>query len=68
MRGHAHFGRKSQTFGGHVSHTIGLIAPKFQMWCYGFQNNNEHVYQVSLKSETVGFNPFGDLTHNDPLT
>ena len=24
------------------------------------------VYQVSLKSETVGFNSLGDLTQNDP--
>ncbi len=27
---------------------------------------SEHVYQVSLKSETVGFNSLGDLTQNDP--
>ena len=27
----------------------------------------QHVYQVSLKSETAGFNPLGDLTQNDPL-
>ena len=26
----------------------------------------QHVYQVSLKSETVGFNSLGDLTQNDP--
>ena len=28
----------------------------------------QHVYQVSLKSETVGFNSLGDLTQNDPPT
>ena len=28
--------------------------------------NNMYVYQVSLKSETVGFNSLGDLTQNDP--
>ena len=27
----------------------------------------QHVYQVSLKSETVGFNSLGDLTQNDPI-
>ena len=27
----------------------------------------EHVYHVSLKSETVGFNSLGDLTQNDPV-
>ena len=26
----------------------------------------QHVYQVSLTSETVGFNSLGDLTQNDP--
>ena len=26
----------------------------------------QHVYQVSLKSEMVGFNSLGDLTQNDP--
>ena len=25
------------------------------------------MYQISLKSESVGFNPLGDLTRNDPL-
>ena len=29
---------------------------------------NQHVCQVSLKSETVGFNSLGDLTQNDPLS
>ena len=28
----------------------------------------QHVYQVSLKSEMVGFNSLGDLTQNDPHT
>ena len=26
----------------------------------------QHIYQVSLKSDTVGFNSLGDLTQNDP--
>ena len=29
---------------------------------------NQHVCQVSLKSETVGFNSLGDLTQNDPMS
>ena len=35
----AHFCRKSQSLGGHISHITGPIGLKFWIWCCGFPNN-----------------------------
>ena len=51
----ARFCRNSQSLGGHISHTTGPIGLKFWIWCCGFPNNVTCTYQVSIKSETVGF-------------
>ena len=63
------FAETRKVWGGHISHTTGPIGLKFWIWCCGFPNNM-YTYQVSLKSETVGFKfsvIMGDLTRNDPL-
>ena len=41
--------------------------PKILDWVLWVPKQHVIVYQVSLKSETVGFNSLGDLTQNDPL-
>ena len=55
----ARFCRNSQSLGGHWSDWSKIL--DLVLWV-----PKQHVYQVSLKSETVGFNTLGDLTQNDP--
>ena len=58
------FAELSKFGGGHISHTTGPIVLKISVLVLWVPK--QHVYQVSLKSELVGFNPLGDLTQNDP--